>query len=105
MPKTLTISVEPLEIPDDFDLETEFRAKLAAPTKAYREALAEALGRPVGLRHTLGDPAAATPVAPRQKRRTREEMLAVKQAAAQAEVITATDIPTKPVHVARHAAE
>jgi hypothetical protein len=85
MTKTLTISVEPLEIPDDFDGETEFRAKIAEPTKAYRAALSEALGREIGLKHDITGPASAEPVAPARKpRRTREEMLVAKELAQRA---------------------
>lgn len=63
MTDKLLISVEPLELPTDFDEQTEFRARISGPVRAFRAALSEALGRDVGVKYEM-----ATPVVPVIKR-------------------------------------
>jgi hypothetical protein len=72
MAKLLTISVEPLELPTDFEAETAERAKLSGPVTKFRAALTEALGRDVGIKYTLSD-STAVPAPPAKRGRPPKE--------------------------------
>jgi hypothetical protein len=69
----LRLSVE-LDMPTDFEAETEFRHRISEPVKAFRAALSEALGAEVGIRHEIVTPEPAE--APRRRRRSPAEMAA-----------------------------